>query len=128
MDTSLKHKLGLGDNIKAVVLHDEVGFFNDAKSLCGVDQLGIDLDWLLGFYEQPKVLNAEIGILKSSISSTGQVWIAWPKKSAKVQTQLNDNLVREIGLVSGLVDTKIVSLDPTWSALKFVFRLKDRKN
>jgi hypothetical protein len=128
VDTFLKHKLGLGDSLNAAVIHDEIVFFDGVKSLRSVDQLGLDLDWLLGFYEQPTVLNAEIGTLKSSISSTGQLWIAWPKKSAKIQSQLSDNLVREIGLSSGLVDTKVVSLDPTWSALKFVFRLKDRKN
>jgi hypothetical protein len=54
------------------------------------------------------------------------VWISWPKKSSGVATDLDENLVRDIGLKAGLVDVKVCAVDETWSGLKFVYRLTDR--
>jgi hypothetical protein len=54
------------------------------------------------------------------------VWVSWPKKSSGVSTDLDENIVREIGLQAGMVDVKVCAVDETWSGLKFVFRLKDR--
>jgi hypothetical protein len=55
------------------------------------------------------------------------LWISWPKGSSNVQTDLNENTVIAIGLRNGLVDVKVAAIDETWSGLKFVYRLKDRK-
>jgi len=55
------------------------------------------------------------------------LWVGWPKKASRVATDLNENLVREIGLARGMVDLKVCAIDETWSGLKFIFRLKDRK-
>jgi hypothetical protein len=57
---------------------------------------------------------------------SGTLWISWPKKSASLKTDLNENRIREIGLENGLVDVKVCAVDETWSGLKFVYRLKDR--
>ena len=54
------------------------------------------------------------------------IWIAWPKKSSGVTTDLSFETVQRIGLDAGLVDVKICAIDETWSGLKFVYRLKDR--
>jgi len=54
------------------------------------------------------------------------LWISWPKKSSKVVTDLDENLIRVFGLKNGLVDVKVCAVDGVWSGLKFVFRLKDR--
>jgi len=54
------------------------------------------------------------------------IWIAWPKKASGVQTDLNENIVRDIGLDVGLVDIKVCAIDATWSGLKFVRRVRDR--
>jgi len=54
------------------------------------------------------------------------IWIAWPKKSSGVATDLTFERVQRIGLDAGLVDVKICAIDDTWSGLKFVYRLKDR--
>lgn len=64
--------------------------------------------------------------LKSYLPFTGQLWVSWPKKSSSLTTDLTENLVREVGLENGLVDVKVTAIDEDWSALKFVFRLKDR--
>ena len=64
--------------------------------------------------------------LKSALKIDGMIWISWPKKSSGVKTDLDENIVRELGLKAGLVDVKVCAVDDVWSGLKFVFRLKDR--
>ena len=56
----------------------------------------------------------------------GMLWVAWPKKTSKVSTDLTEGVVRRIGLASGLVDVKVCAVTDIWSGLKFVRRLKDR--
>ena len=54
------------------------------------------------------------------------LWIAWPKKSSGVPTDLDENKIREIGLSEGLVDVKVCAISEIWSGLKFVRRVADR--
>jgi hypothetical protein len=54
------------------------------------------------------------------------LWVAWPKRAAKVATDLDENVVRRIGLAAGVVDVKVCAVNEVWSGLKFVRRLKDR--
>jgi hypothetical protein len=54
------------------------------------------------------------------------LWASWPKKSSGVATDLNEGIVREIGLDAGLVDVKVCAVTEVWSGLKFVRRVKDR--
>jgi hypothetical protein len=60
------------------------------------------------------------------LAPAGMLWVSWPKKSSGVATDLNENLVREIGLAAGLVDIKVCAVTEVWSGLKFVRRVKDR--
>jgi len=55
------------------------------------------------------------------------LWISWPKMSSGVATDLREDVVREIGLASGLVDVKVCAVNEIWSGLKFVVPVKDRK-
>jgi hypothetical protein len=55
------------------------------------------------------------------------LWVSWPKKSSGVTTDLDENIVRQIGLDAGLVDIKVCAVNDVWSGLKFVIRVKDRK-
>lgn len=54
------------------------------------------------------------------------LWVSWPKRSSKVQTDLDENVIRDFGLSEGLVDVKVCAVDEVWSGLKFVIRVKDR--
>jgi hypothetical protein len=56
----------------------------------------------------------------------GGLWVAWPKKSSGLATDLDENLIRDIGLAAGVVDNKVCAVDHTWSGLRFVYRLTDR--
>jgi hypothetical protein len=64
--------------------------------------------------------------LAAALQPAGGLWIAWPKRSSGVVTDLGENVVREIGLAAGLVDNKVCAIDATWSGLRFVWRLSDR--
>jgi hypothetical protein len=88
--------------------------------------LGAELDFLHLFAGDLSSLKRDLPKLRDAMKRTGTLWISWPKKSSGVATDLDENLVREIGLKSGLVDVKVCAVDETWSGLKFVYRLKDR--
>ena len=60
------------------------------------------------------------------IAPSGMVWISWPKQSSGVETELDGNVVRALGLATGLVDVKVCAVDDVWSGLKFVIRVADR--
>lgn len=62
----------------------------------------------------------------SALAIDGGLWIAWPKKTSGLQSDLDENDVREFGLAAGLVDNKVCAIDETWSGLRFVVRLVDR--
>jgi hypothetical protein len=64
--------------------------------------------------------------LKGTLAPTDGLWIAWPKKAAKLDTDLDFDAVQRIGLDAGLVDNKSASIDERWQALRFVYRLEDR--
>jgi hypothetical protein len=84
------------------------------------------VDLILFFVISERILAREFSKLAQRLTTNGMIWIAWPKKSSGVKTDLTFERVQRIGLDSGLVDVKICAIDETWSGLKFVYRLKDR--
>jgi len=64
--------------------------------------------------------------LKVTLDPADGLWIAWPKKAAEIEGDLNFETVQGIGLAHGLVDNKSCSIDESWQALRFVYRLEDR--
>lgn len=79
------------------------------------------------FTKDKGVLARDFLKLKKALLPDGTLWISWPKRASKVPTDVDENIVREIGLSNGLVDVKVAAVDEIWSGLKFVYRLKDRK-
>ena len=78
------------------------------------------------FTTERDALEQDFGRLKAGLRKNGILWISWPKKSSDLKSDLTRDIVREIGLGHGLVDTKICAVDETWSGLKFLYRLTDR--
>ncbi len=64
--------------------------------------------------------------LKATLDPADGLWIAWPKKAARIENDLSFETVQAIGLAAGLVDNKSASIDESWQALRFVYRLADR--
>lgn len=84
------------------------------------------LDFVHVFAVERAVLERLFLKMKPKLAADGMLWASWPKKAAKVPTDLDENVVRRIGLDQGLVDVKVAAVDDVWSGLKFVYRLKDR--
>ena len=85
-----------------------------------------DFDFILVFVKNQKILTAAFAQYSRKIKPNGMLWVSWPKKTSGVQTDVTENIVRDIGLAAGLVDVKVCAIDDVWSGLKFVYRLKDR--
>jgi hypothetical protein len=126
---SLVEKLGIKANSNIRILHAPPGY----DATLGALPPGImtkaepPADFIQGFYLESKVLEREFPGLKQGLKTDGTLWISWPKKAAKVETDLSENIVRNVGLENGLVDIKVCAVDEVWSGLKFVYRLTDRK-
>jgi len=85
------------------------------------------IDIVILFVTTERALAKDFAKLSEKLATNGMIWIAWPKKSSGVATDLSFERVQRIGLAAGLVDVKICAIDERWSGLKFVFRLRDRK-
>lgn len=72
-------------------------------------------------------LAKDLPVLRRKMRDDAMLWISWPKKSAGVATTVTEDVVRELALPLGLVDTKVCAVDETWSALRLVVRLVYRK-
>jgi len=84
------------------------------------------LDFAMAFTKSKKTLPAQFQRVSKQLTPAGMFWVSWPKKSSGVATDLDENIVREIGLAAGLVDVKVCAVTEVWSGLKFVRRVKDR--
>ncbi|MEM1359002.1 MAG: DUF3052 domain-containing protein [Bacteroidota bacterium] len=84
------------------------------------------VDFIHLFTKEQAVLQNQLAELKPLLRKNGLLWISWPKGKSKIETDLNRELIREMGLSAGLVDVKVCAIDEDWSGLKFVYRVKDR--
>jgi hypothetical protein len=126
--TPLDKKLGLSHDTPSAALHTPDNY---AQLLPDYPELihpthSHQLAWLHAFYTSRKALETEFPALKKQLTKNGQLWISWPKQAARMDTDIHENIVRDIGLKCGLVDVKVAAIDEAWSGLKFVYRVEDR--
>lgn len=128
--TPLSKKLGIKDGFHVRLLNVPKEVLTELKSALSHCDTASDikkpLDFIMTFTKSKTELSKEFGPLSHQLSPAGMLWISWPKKSSGVPTDLNENIIREVGLATGLVDVKVCAVTDTWSGLKFVRRLKDR--
>lgn len=128
--TPLPQKLGLKPGMRVALLAPPAGYSDSLawpNHVTFVDPTALhDCDWIQAFYMQRLDFEAQIVALRAAIHPNGQIWISWPKKASKLPTDLNENLIRDVGLSAGLVDVKVAAIDAVWSGLKFVIPVKDR--
>ena len=80
-------------------------------------------DLVLIFITRQADLASRLSALTSAIAPTGMIWVAWPKRASKIETDMTEDVIREIVLPSsGLVDVKVCAIDHVWSGLKLVIR------
>jgi hypothetical protein len=84
------------------------------------------LDVIVFFTRSRAELASRLPRLRAALDPAGGLWIAWPKRSSGVATDLTEDVVRELALGASLVDNKVCAIDETWSGLRLVIRLKDR--
>ena len=119
--TPLPKKLGIKDGSRLLVFSGPDGF------LPGIDRAaGGPADVIVSFHTEQADFESRIADLRALMDPAAGLWIAWPKKASKVPTDLNENVVRGIGLANKLVDNKVCAIDETWSGLRLVIRLVDR--
>jgi len=80
------------------------------------------MDLVVLFVTERAALARRVGRLRAAIAPDGMLWIAWPKRSSGVATDLTEDVVRDVALPTGLVDVKVCAIDETWSGLKLVVR------
>ena len=128
--TPLVKKLGIKPEFRIAFVNAPENFVKELELPLDVTVKPIskskDLDFILVFVKSRTALMTAFVQHSEKIKANGMVWISWPKKASGVQTDLNENIVRDIGLAAGLVDVKVCAVDEVWSGLKFVYRLKDR--
>jgi hypothetical protein len=130
--TPLPRKLGIAEG-DAVALIGAPQWLEDLLGqVPGVAELHTDLDGdalfdvIVVFVSWRAELEAELGRLRDRMAPACGLWVAWPKRAAKVPTDMSDNVVREVALPTGLVDNKVCAIDDTWSGLRLVIRRENR--
>ncbi len=125
--TPLEKKLGLKPNAKLALVAAPPGFalaLPDGAELAG--PRARDLDLIMWFVKELKKFKNDFETHKARIKPDGALWIAWPKKTSGVATDMTEDRVREVALPTGLVDNKVCAVDEIWSGLRLVWRLERR--
>lgn len=129
--TPLPRKLGLAPGQRIRIIDAPPGFAEllgplpDGSVVVPPDSGPIDL--AIMFHVREAGLAASFPTVASLLSPAGALWVSWPKRAARVATDLTENSVRAGGLDVGLVDVKVCAIDEIWSGLKFVIRKRDRR-
>jgi len=129
--TPLAKKLGIKENFKVRIINAPdyyFDLFSDWPStITIVNDNKSKKDFIHFFAFSAAGLEKEIVSLKNQLEQNGALWVSWYKKSAKIPTDLTDEVVRGIALANGLVDVKVCAVDEVWSVLKLVIPVKDRE-
>ncbi|WP_448661750.1 hypothetical protein ACG3SL_13860 [Sphingomonas sp. CJ20] len=125
-ETPLASKLGLKPGIRCWFhnMPDSVRAAIEPETL-SIDEQSSASDGLQCahlFLTERDRLERELTALRPLMAQNGFIWISWPKKAAKVATDITEDVVREVALPMGLVDIKVCAVDDVWSALKLVVR------
>lgn len=128
--TPLSKKLGIGESARVAFVHAPDGFVD----AIGVLPAGVQnrtrargpLDVVVLFVTSRAELGRRFATLARALDPAGRLWVAWPKKAARVETDLSFEIVQATGLDAGLVDNKSAAIDAVFQGLQFVYRLKDR--
>lgn len=129
--TPLTKKLGIKENFRIRLINAPENYYELLEPLPENLELIEDVtcckDFIHYFTKQTSELEKDIPNLKREIKPEGMIWISWPKRAAKIQTDISEDIIRNIALKNGLVDIKVCAVDEVWSALKLVIPVKDRK-
>ena len=133
--TPLARKLGLkaGQAVAFVGLPDSLGYLSDAAAFRRIE---LAPDWralpegardvIHLFTKAASEVTEALPVLRDLIEADGMIWVSWPKKAAKVPTDVTEDVIRNRALADVLVDVKVCAVDEVWSGLKLVVRREAR--
>ncbi|MEX6688526.1 hypothetical protein QTN47_13515 [Danxiaibacter flavus] len=128
--TPLAKKLGIKEHDHIAVINQPEYYFSLFSDLPSSIELVTDSkvrkNLIHYFTNQTNSYIKDLPKLKKQIEQNGMIWISWPKKSSNIETDLNENIIRNFALKNGLVDVKVCAVDDIWSGLKLVIPVKDR--
>lgn len=128
--TPLPKKLGIKDGFHVCLLEAPSDVRAELKSALAACKIAAKengpVDFMMAFTKSKADLSKRFADASRRLTPAGMFWVSWPKKSSGVTTDLDENVVRDVGLAAGLVDVKVCAVTEVWSGLKFVRRLKDR--
>ena len=134
--TPLPKKLGFkaGQSAAFVALPPALGALAEAEAFEDVELAGeaAELgptgphDVILAFYTDAHAMQTDLNCLKALLKPAGMIWIGWPKKAARVATDITEDIIRHRALEIGLVDVKVCAISEVWSGLKLVIPVAQR--
>jgi hypothetical protein len=125
----LSLKLGIREDSVLALLHTPSGFTLSVSPTVTVQRVARGhADVVMAFFLRVSKLDLEIETLGQMVFPSGTLWIAWPKRTSGVATDVTDSAIREIALPLGLVDNKVCAVDETWTALRLTWRRTHRSS
>jgi len=119
--TPLARKLGFKEGMRVAYVNPPDGFavegIEDVRA-----RLGKGTDLVVFFTKERRALERRLAALRRAIEPDGMLWVAWPKRASGVATDMTEDVVRDVALPTGLVDTKVCAIDEVWSGLRLVVR------
>lgn len=129
-NAGLVKKLGIKPGFKIRLIDQPEHYFDLLEALPADTEFFEEpkhgVDFIHYFIQQASGLEKVLPALKTEIVSNGMIWVSWPKKAAKVPTDVTEDVIRKVALSIGLVDVKVCAVDAVWSGLKLVIRVKDQ--
>lgn len=129
--TPLVKKLGIAPGAKVLVRNEPKAYWDWVSPLpervVTKTRAATGLNFVHLFITKQSTYKKEVLAARKSIVPDGMIWISWPKKSSGVETDLDENVIRDFALKNGLVDVKVCAVDEIWSGLKLVIPIKLRK-
>jgi hypothetical protein len=128
--TPLAKKLGIKSGFKINLINAPEYYlclFTDLPAdLYFENKEDVKIDFIHFFTKSADEYKKTLPDLKNMIKPNGIIWVSWPKKASKVETDITENIIRDFALQTGLVDIKVCAVDEIWSGLKLVIPVKDR--
>lgn len=130
--TPLPRKLGIRDGAVVAAVGAPAHFVDLLRPMPPGVRMRMDLrgrgpfDVMVVFVRSERELRSRFDRARARLHPAGGLWVAWPKQSSPLATELKDSHVRAHGLSTGLVDNKVCAIDDDWSGLRFVVRVEDR--
>lgn len=127
--TPLVKKLGVKEGFKIMLVNKPADYLKLLGELPpGVKQIKKgNPDLIHLFTKSRKELKSDLSKFLKIMEQDGMIWVSWPKKAAKIETDITEDVIREVALPMGLVDIKVCAVDDTWSGLKLVIRKENRR-